>query len=349
MNQTRDRANTEIEALVSSITRDLQSLVEKIVVSKLESLSLPTTPNTNIENTPAVTAYTTSPQPSTSLDRSSTIPSIAQQQSIGTPFSPNASSLEQTNKSFQKYLQLAQECKQQKNYSEALLNYDRAIQLNPNSAEAYYSRARLKHYKLGDYPGSLSDYDRAIELNPTQAEFYCNRAYLYQYTYQNYSAALADYDRAIELNPNWSVAIEYRAKLLVEQQAIYSIPVSLPCVEQYNDRALNFAEIHKTIDIVRDEENYNQSRTGHTEDIILTTTNNRGSYWLFKYEDISYLVPTHKLKIREEILDEVKQLFDCENYQEHYYNTFVLVKPAIVTHQADGKWKLKNQGMIQFG
>jgi hypothetical protein len=116
----------------------------------------------------------------------------------------------------------------------------------------------------------------------------------------------------------------------------------------YNNRQKNFADICKSVVIDRDPDNYNLSRAGQTEEVILTEAS-RGNYWLFSYDGLTYVVPSQKLKIREDKLNEVKDLFDCENYQESNYDNYMLIKPALVSQQVNGTWRLKEKGKLQFG
>jgi tetratricopeptide (TPR) repeat protein len=64
--------------------------------------------------------------------------------------------------------------KRTKNLKEALLDFEKAIELYPSFAEAYFKRGNIKNL-LGDYEGAIKDYDKAIELNPNLAEAYNNR------------------------------------------------------------------------------------------------------------------------------------------------------------------------------
>jgi len=54
-----------------------------------------------------------------------------------------------------------------------------------------------------DYGHAISDYDQAIHLNPEYAEAYNNRGYAY-YWNGDTTQAIADYSRAIELRPNYA-------------------------------------------------------------------------------------------------------------------------------------------------
>ena len=59
-------------------------------------------------------------------------------------------------------------------YQGAIADYDRALELNPQFAQAYYNRGNAKR-TLKDYQGAIADYDKAIELNPRFAQAYYNR------------------------------------------------------------------------------------------------------------------------------------------------------------------------------
>jgi Flp pilus assembly protein TadD len=52
----------------------------------------------------------------------------------------------------------------------AIADFDRVIQLDPQSAEAYRKRGFIKA-ELGDKKGAIVDYDRAIQLNPKAANY----------------------------------------------------------------------------------------------------------------------------------------------------------------------------------
>ena len=58
----------------------------------------------------------------------------------------------------------------------AIADYDIAIRLNPDDADAYYNRGVAKG-KLGQHFAAIADYDIAIRLNPDYADAYNNRGY----------------------------------------------------------------------------------------------------------------------------------------------------------------------------
>ena len=87
---------------------------------------------------------------------------------------------------------------------EAVRDYDDAIRLNPQSAEAYYKRGLF--YQNQNYAErAMDDFDKAIRIDPQFAKAYGNRAYAYL-NQRQYAMAIADCTRAINLNPKDAVA-----------------------------------------------------------------------------------------------------------------------------------------------
>jgi tetratricopeptide (TPR) repeat protein len=82
----------------------------------------------------------------------------------------------------------------------ALLDFDRAIDLNPGDANAYYKRANV-HFDMGNYEMALADYSTAIELNPNYSDAYFNRG-LAHTDMGNLQAAITDFSSVLQLNPN---------------------------------------------------------------------------------------------------------------------------------------------------
>ena len=53
-----------------------------------------------------------------------------------------------------------------KNYSEAMVDYSKTIELNPNYTVAYVSRAELKYF-LNDLSGACEDWRKASSQDPS--------------------------------------------------------------------------------------------------------------------------------------------------------------------------------------
>ena len=58
-----------------------------------------------------------------------------------------------------------------KNYSGAIADFDKAVEINPRFANAYYYRGISKYY-CGDHSGAVIDCKKAIEIDPAYAEDY---------------------------------------------------------------------------------------------------------------------------------------------------------------------------------
>ena len=99
----------------------------------------------------------------------------------------------------------------EKNYEQAIANFDKAIAIYPRHHAAYSVRGTIK-YNSEDYEAALKDYDRAISLQPEDDTYYRNRALTHQKN-GTPAAALKDYDRAIALNPNKAEYYQGRAAL----------------------------------------------------------------------------------------------------------------------------------------
>jgi hypothetical protein len=82
---------------------------------------------------------------------------------------------------------------------EAIVNYDRAIDLKPDYSLAYYRRGLSKE-QLGDRAGANIDYSRAIDLKPSFTDAYLSRG-LNQGILGNWQKAIDDYNLGIALRP----------------------------------------------------------------------------------------------------------------------------------------------------
>jgi tetratricopeptide (TPR) repeat protein len=84
-------------------------------------------------------------------------------------------------------------------YVEAIEAYNRAIEINPEFAEAFFDRGGI-YQSLGSYQLALNDYDRSIELNPDFAEAYDKRGGTYC-DLGSYRRAIDDYTKVVEMKP----------------------------------------------------------------------------------------------------------------------------------------------------
>jgi tetratricopeptide (TPR) repeat protein len=89
-------------------------------------------------------------------------------------------------------------------YGQAIIDYSRAIDDNPEYAYLYVLRGSA-YSKTGKLDLAVNDYNTSITLDPEIAETYINRGFTYAGESQ-YESAIRDYKKAIELDPNLDLA-----------------------------------------------------------------------------------------------------------------------------------------------
>ena len=99
-------------------------------------------------------------------------------------------------------------------YDEALHCFDEVIQLKPDNALAFYTRAIVLVH-MGRRDAALRDYERTLDLNPGYAQAYISRAYLF-FLEGQYDRALLDCNSAVQSRPDWAVAYNSRGKVYAE-------------------------------------------------------------------------------------------------------------------------------------
>ena len=92
-------------------------------------------------------------------------------------------------------------------HQDAIVDYDRAIKLNPRAIKlnpdlaGIYSNRGDSKAELGRHQDAIVDYDRAIKLNPDLAEAYSNRG-ISKAKLGRHQDAIVDYDKAIKREPD---------------------------------------------------------------------------------------------------------------------------------------------------
>ena len=134
---------------------------------------------------------------------------------------------------------------QNRKQSEAspLADYDEAIRLNPESAEAYFNRGRAKRQS----PSAITDFDAAIRCDPNFADAYFYRGCLKDYLAQSESvraarhearrSAIADFGEAIRLD------LDFRERL----HAYYRRGLAKYNLDRYEDAIVDLDEALRLI------------------------------------------------------------------------------------------------------
>ena len=150
-----------------------------------------------------------------------------------------------------------------KDYKSCMSAYEKAICLNPVSAEAYNSRGVAKGELKQQYKEAISDLDEAIRLDPDYAKAYSNRG-LAKSGLKQYKEAISDLDEAIRLDPDYAKAYgnrglakaelkQYKEALSDFEEATRLDPVS---AEAYLNRGVAKAALERHDDAIAD---YNEA------------------------------------------------------------------------------------------
>jgi tetratricopeptide (TPR) repeat protein len=92
---------------------------------------------------------------------------------------------------------------------EAISEYTKAIEIDPDFAEAYYARGFAYAHGQGEYGKAILDFTKAIVLAPTP-EAYIGRGAAYRQK-DEIDRAIADFSTAIQMDPGDGTAHYHRA------------------------------------------------------------------------------------------------------------------------------------------
>jgi len=101
------------------------------------------------------------------------------------------------------------------NYDRAIEDYTTAIALNPNEADVYHGRGNA-YFKKDDYDKAIGDYEKAVNIDHDNDEYRISLALAYYFRGDEYfengdcNRAIADFERAVQFDPDDD---DYREKL----------------------------------------------------------------------------------------------------------------------------------------
>ncbi len=103
---------------------------------------------------------------------------------------------------------------EEKNYSGAIIDFNKAITNKPNDADLFLMRG-VANANLDNFKDAIADYSRAIELKPSYANAFNNRGII-RHSLKNYEGAINDFDKAIKLNSKKDNFFRARALAKIE-------------------------------------------------------------------------------------------------------------------------------------
>lgn len=102
-------------------------------------------------------------------------------------------------------------------YKEALISFNKAIEIDSLSYQAYFFRGNTKKI-FEDFHGAMKDYNMVIDINPEYSEAYYERGNV-KFSLQDYYGAIEDFSEAITLNENHVNAYYQRGQARRELEA----------------------------------------------------------------------------------------------------------------------------------
>ena len=165
---------------------------------------------------------------------------------------------------------------EKKNYNEVIKICNEILNTNNEDEIAYFYRG-VSRSSVGQYKEAIEDYDKAIELNPNNSSYYNSRGISkvrlikYDKDIKGYNEAINDYNKATELNPNNEKAhynkglAKARLKLYEESVDCYDKAIDLNqeyfkayfnrYISQYNLKEYEKAikDYKKLIDVLRNK------------------------------------------------------------------------------------------------
>ncbi|NBC82252.1 MAG: tetratricopeptide repeat protein [Bacteroidetes bacterium] len=113
------------------------------------------------------------------------------------------------------YYKTAQDFIEAQRFEDAIAQYSKAVELEPDYVDAYIERAQM-YKRLGDYKSAVDDYERAITFDDNEEEFYYWAAEAH-YQLGNYDKALVHVKKCIEEKSRYLEAYILQTKIHVEQ------------------------------------------------------------------------------------------------------------------------------------
>ena len=100
-------------------------------------------------------------------------------------------------------------------YEEAIIDYNKALELSPKEICLVYSMRGNAKRNLGDFDGAISDQNKALDLDPLYADGYFNRG-IAKFKKGDFDGAIQDYSQVLKINPKDSDAFFNRANVKKE-------------------------------------------------------------------------------------------------------------------------------------
>ena len=118
-------------------------------------------------------------------------------------------------RNYEYFFNRAQDKFELSDYEEAILDYNKALELSPTEICLVYSMRGNAKRNLGDFDGAISDQNKALDFDPLYADGYFNRG-IAKFKKGDFDGAIQDYSQVLKINPKDSDAFFNRANVKKE-------------------------------------------------------------------------------------------------------------------------------------
>lgn len=158
---------------------------------------------------------------------------------------------------FETFLQNAHKLAKEGKMNEAIASYNKALDFNPTSEQAYYNRGFV-YMQQGNLEKAVEDFTKALNIKPTLFEALFQRGVAYA-KQDNFQGAFSDFNQALKLNRQSSQAYLQRGKILAQKRkyeaAIIDFSTSIqlkPTLEALLERARAYEANQQISDAIAD-------------------------------------------------------------------------------------------------
>jgi len=192
-------------------------------------------------------------------------------------------------------------------YDKSIIDCTKAIELNPEQLQAYNARGNTWRFK-GDFDKAIADYNKAIALNNNNAILYSNRGTAWA-NKGDFDRAIADFNKAIELTHRNPMPYYLRGCLLYRQgkfkESLSDFQKAMEC--EYDPRDYPYLMLLIASQKVSKEELQKYSKD------FANFMSRDSSYWWIRKLIVFYL---HENTTEEKLISEAERVKDHRKRQE---------------------------------
>lgn len=183
------------------------------------------------------------------------------------------------------YAQRADDFYDDRDFGNALINYNKAIELAPREAGAYVRRGFIYHY-TGEISKAYDDYNTAVRLDPSLKSEPYIQCMLYSVSASNAPTVINDCNKTINEFPSFSLAYYKRGVAYYESanntQALQDFTKSIELFPDFFN-----SHVYRGLIYYR-QQKYNQAINEYTSAIQITGANSQKAYLAYYNRGLAY-------------------------------------------------------------